>query len=62
MERIRKELDKKGRIRQIAKANAQGGTDRISTAYYYHGGIEKERQRIQPGNGQTAHTLDRTYR
>lgn len=53
--------DAKGRIRQVAKTNTQGGTDRISSSYSFAGNLLKERQKIQPGSGQTFHTLDRTY-
>ena len=53
--------DAKGRVRQVAKTNTQGGTDRISSSYSFAGNLLKERQKIQPGNGLTFHTLDRTY-
>lgn len=53
--------DAKGRVRQIARANTQGGTDRISSSYDFAGNLLKERQKIQPGSGQATHTLDRTY-
>ena len=53
--------DAKGRVRQIAKTNTQGGTDRISSSYDFAGNLLKERKKIQPGSGQTTHTLDKTY-
>ena len=53
--------DAKGRVRQIARTNTQGGTDRISSSYDFAGNLLKERQKMQPGSGQTTHTLDRTY-
>ncbi len=53
--------DAKGRVRQIARTNTHGGTDRISSSYDFAGNLLKERQKIQPGSGQTTHTLDKTY-
>ena len=53
--------DAKGRIRQVARTNPQGGTDRISSSYDFAGNLLKERQKIQPGSGQATHTFDRTY-
>ena len=53
--------DAKGRVRQVARTNVQGGTDRISSSYDFAGNLLKERQKIQPGSGLTTHTLDRTY-
>lgn len=53
--------DVKGHIRQVARTNPQGGTDRISSSYDFAGNLLKERQKIQPGSGQATHTFDRTY-
>ena len=53
--------DARGRVRQVARTNVQGGTDRISSSYDFAGNLLKERQKIQPGSGLTTHTLDRTY-
>ena len=53
--------DAKGRVRQVAKTNTQGGTDRISSSYGFAGNLLKERQKTQPGSGLTTHYLDRTY-
>ena len=53
--------DAKGRVRQVARTNVQGGTDRISSSYDFADNLLKERQKIQPGSGLTTHTLDRTY-
>ena len=53
--------DAKGRLRQIARTNAQGGIDHISSSYDFTGNLLKERQKIQPGIDLTTHCLDRTY-
>lgn len=53
--------DSKGQVRQVARMNTQGGTDRVSSSYSFAGNLLKERQKIQPGSGQSLHTLDRTY-
>ena len=53
--------DAKGRVRQIARTNTHGGTDRISSSYDFAGNLLNERQKMQPGSGQTTHTLDKTY-
>ena len=53
--------DVRGNVRQVAGTNAQGGVTRISSSYNFAGKLLKERQRISPGSGQTAHTLNRTY-
>ena len=53
--------DTKGRVCQIARFNVLGGTDRISSSFGFAGNLLKERQRIQPGSGQSSYTLDRTY-
>ena len=53
--------DAKGKVRQVARVNTQGGTDHISSMYNFAGNLIRERQRIQPGIGQTSHTLDHYY-
>lgn len=53
--------DTKGRVCQIARFNVLGGTDRISSGYGFAGNLLNERQRIQPGSGQSYYTLDRYY-
>ena len=50
--------DSKGRVRQVARVNVWGGTDRISSNYWFSGNLQVERQRLQPGTGETSHTLD----
>ena len=53
--------DAKGNVRQVAQADATGGTTRTSSSYGFTGNLLAERQRIAPASGQTEHTLDRTY-
>ena len=53
--------DAKGNVRQVAQADATGGTTRTSSSYGFTGNLLAERQRITPASGQTEHTLDRTY-
>ena len=53
--------DARGRVVQLARTNAQGGTDRISTSYGFTGNVLKERQKIQPAGGASTYNLDRAY-
>ena len=53
--------DARGRIVQLARTNAQGGTDRISSSYGFAGNLLKERQKIQPASSASTYNLDRTY-
>ena len=53
--------DARGRVVQMARTNAQGGTDRISTKYKFTGDIEAQRQKIQPASGASTYNLDRAY-
>ena len=53
--------DAKGRVVQLARTNAQGGTDRISSSYGFAGNLLAERQKIQPASGASTYNLDRAY-
>ena len=53
--------DAKGNLRQVAQADATGGTTRISSSYGFAGNLVSERQRTSPGSGQTEHTLDKNF-
>lgn len=53
--------DAKGRVVQLARTNAQGGTDRTSSSYGFAGNLLAERQKIQPASGASTYNLDRAY-